>query len=157
MMAPEEYYKSLPRKIIAAGALVRNKEGKILVLLTTYKSHWEIPGGVVEEGEAPTTALYREIKEELGLEARDARPIVIEYMNKVPNKPESIQMLYTIDPLSDEEISKINFADGEIAEYRFVDIDEAHKLVGDRIGPRLRAGLKAIEKGATYYHERTQE
>ena len=52
-------------KVVAA--IIRH-EGKILATQRGYgenKDGWEFPGGKTEEGEAPTDAIVREIKEEL--------------------------------------------------------------------------------------------
>jgi 8-oxo-dGTP diphosphatase len=57
------------RKLVVA-ALVRDAAGRIL--LTQRRADqpmplkWELPGGKIEPGEAPTEALAREIEEELG-------------------------------------------------------------------------------------------
>src|SRR4051794_34297997 len=52
---------------VAAGALIRDVEGRILLVKPTYKDGWDIPGGYVEPGESPADACNREIAEEIGL------------------------------------------------------------------------------------------
>jgi len=64
------------RKLVVA-ALCRDEAGRIL--LTQRRADqpmgllWEFPGGKVEPGEAPVAALEREIREELGCDARVGR------------------------------------------------------------------------------------
>lgn len=57
-------------KVVAA--LIENEDGEILCALRSPKmsmpNMWELPGGKVEPGEDPFTALRREIFEELGCE-----------------------------------------------------------------------------------------
>jgi 8-oxo-dGTP diphosphatase len=64
------------RKLVVA-ALVRDESGRILLSRRREDQPmgllWEFPGGKVEEGEAPTDALQREIAEELGCRAEVGR------------------------------------------------------------------------------------
>lgn len=54
-----------------SGAILKNKEGKILFQLRDENGRnpnkWGIFGGGIKKGETPTHALIREIKEELGV------------------------------------------------------------------------------------------
>lgn len=54
-----------PRHIVAAGGLVRNDAGEVL-LIESARGDWEFPGGQVEEGESLPQALEREMLEETG-------------------------------------------------------------------------------------------
>lgn len=54
-----------PTHIVAAGALISNEEGKIL-LVKNPKRGWEFPGGQVENGEDLFQAIKREVFEESG-------------------------------------------------------------------------------------------
>jgi 8-oxo-dGTP diphosphatase len=58
-------------KHVVAGLIVN--DGKILVCQRTRHQtmplKWEFPGGKIEEGEQPRSALRRELEEELGIDA----------------------------------------------------------------------------------------
>lgn len=57
----------LPTKRVIAQGRLRDEDGRILLCRLTYKQEWDLPGGVVEVGEAPAAGLAREIREELGV------------------------------------------------------------------------------------------
>ena len=56
-----------PTHIVAAGGLVEDGQGNIL-LVKTHDGGWVYPGGQVEVGENLLDALVREIKEESGID-----------------------------------------------------------------------------------------
>ncbi|PIQ91619.1 MAG: hypothetical protein COV70_02730 [Parcubacteria group bacterium CG11_big_fil_rev_8_21_14_0_20_39_22] len=72
------YYKNLPRKYMGSGALFSDTDGKILVVKPTYKDHWEIPGGVVEQNESPLFTCLREVKEELNITISGVRLLLVD-------------------------------------------------------------------------------
>ncbi|AXT86859.1 NUDIX hydrolase [Aeromicrobium sp. A1-2] len=63
----------LPTKRVISQGLLRDERGRVLLCELTYKKEWDLPGGVVEVGEAPAIGLVRELHEELGVtvEVRD--------------------------------------------------------------------------------------
>ena len=56
-----------PIHIVAAGGLVTNSHGQVLLLKSPRYGDWEFPGGQVEEGETIPHALEREVFEETGI------------------------------------------------------------------------------------------
>ncbi len=60
-----------------AGCVIRDQDGRILLLHrnTEKFSHWELPGGKVEENESPKSAAAREIREELQLGVKIVRKL----------------------------------------------------------------------------------
>jgi len=64
---------SLPKKRVISQGLIRDERGRVLLCELTYKREWDLPGGVIEVGEAPALGLVRELQEELGItvEVRD--------------------------------------------------------------------------------------
>lgn len=57
----------LPTKRVISQGLLTDQDGRILLCRLTYKPEWDLPGGVVEVGEAPAAGLVRELQEELGI------------------------------------------------------------------------------------------
>jgi 8-oxo-dGTP diphosphatase len=70
-MQPSDSAPSSRRLLLVAAAALIDQTGRVLI--TQRPQHkqlgglWEFPGGKVELGEAPETALARELKEELDL------------------------------------------------------------------------------------------
>lgn len=57
----------LPTKRVICQGIVRDEHDRILLCELTYKTSWDLPGGVVEPGESPAAGLTRELSEELDL------------------------------------------------------------------------------------------
>ena len=67
------------RRSEGAHVLVRDEEGRILVVRTTYLGPgWMLPGGRVEKSETPHAAAARETKEETGIEVRVDRLALVD-------------------------------------------------------------------------------
>lgn len=62
---------TMPTHIVAAGGIVENEQGHILLVKTKHDG-WVLPGGQVEAGEN-LIALCREIKEERGIDVEVSR------------------------------------------------------------------------------------
>ncbi|HEX4779256.1 MAG TPA: Nudix family hydrolase [Usitatibacter sp.] len=61
-----------------AAAVIEKPDGEFLLAQRPegkpYPGYWEFPGGKIEPGEDPRAALARELREELGIEMREATP-----------------------------------------------------------------------------------
>jgi len=58
---------------VLSGVLIV-EDGKLLLLHKTGEDHYEVPGGKVNPGEAPTEAAIRETQEEINVEIELQRP-----------------------------------------------------------------------------------
>ncbi|HEX9065277.1 MAG TPA: NUDIX hydrolase [Streptosporangiaceae bacterium] len=65
---PATWFASLPGAVIAAGGLITDPAGRVLLVKPNYRDHWTIPGGICEHGEPPHQGAARELAEELGME-----------------------------------------------------------------------------------------
>jgi predicted NUDIX family NTP pyrophosphohydrolase len=63
----------LTARIVSCGIVLLDPEGRVLLAHATETSHWDIPKGQGEEGEAPHVAALREMEEETGIVIEPAR------------------------------------------------------------------------------------
>ncbi len=79
---------------MAAGALFRDEDGRVLLVDPTYKPTWDLPGGAVEKEESPHAACRREVAEELGLDRPPGRVLVVDWVPSRPERPEGLIVVY---------------------------------------------------------------
>lgn len=73
-----EAFCSLYTIMEAAGGLVKNSKGKLLMIFRNGK--WDLPKGKIEAGEAPDDAAVREVAEECGIrDLKIIRPASVSY------------------------------------------------------------------------------
>ncbi|UJJ32447.1 Nudix family hydrolase [Halopseudomonas maritima] len=77
------------RRIHVMAAVIRDTERRILIAKRPDDAHqgglWEFPGGKLEPGESRLEALQRELREELGINVQQARPL-IDLQHNYPDK-----------------------------------------------------------------------
>ncbi len=66
----ESKERKLPAHIVAAGAIVLNDRGEVLLIKDDRRNSWTFPGGIIEEGEGLLDGVKREVLEETGIEIR---------------------------------------------------------------------------------------
>lgn len=137
------------RAISAAGALFFDEAGRLLLVEPTYKPNWEIPGGVVEQGETPTEACRREVAEELGLHREPGRLLVVDW---APHQNDD-RILFVFDGGTLSNSTEIRLQADELKSYEFVTSERAAERLIPRLARRVAEALRARESGETRYLE----
>lgn len=143
----------MPNTILsAAGALIRDEQGRVLLLEPTYKDHWEIPGGIIEVGETPSQGCARELTEELGLVREPGMLLVVDW---APHPTQGDRVLFVFDggTLTASAIAAIRLQAEELRSYAFLPPEEAFRRLIPRLERRMRAAVQAQEEGRTVYLE----
>lgn len=137
------------RKRVSADALIRDAEGRVLLVKPTYKPGWDLPGGMAEANEAPDDAVRRELAEELALDVSALGLLVVDWV--APHGPWDDQLAFVFDggTLSPERVDKLQpqLHDGELAEIAFVAPGEGAAWMPERTGTRFTAALSALGAG----------
>ena len=144
---------ALPAIPVSAGALIFDRERRLLILKPTYKTGWTIPGGVMEaDGETPWEACRREVREECGLEVSRARLACMDFRRPRPGRAGGVRFLFDCGTLGRKRLNAIVLQPEEIAQYRLAELAEALPLLRGPIRRRVRAacagrGLVYLEDG----------
>ncbi|MGH3504259.1 MAG: NUDIX domain-containing protein [Nocardioidaceae bacterium] len=64
---------------VAAGVIIHDAHGRVLLVKPTYKAGWEVPGSYVKPDESPRTAAAREVHEELGASIEPGRLLAVDW------------------------------------------------------------------------------
>ena len=109
--------------------VIRRSDGKFLITKRVMTKAWapgwwEVSGGAAQAGEASYDAVLREVKEETGLDVKDAEGgYMFTYKRENPGEGDN----YFVDVYRftlDIDDSDVNFQEAEIDGYMFASIDE---------------------------------
>ena len=137
---------SLRTPRLSAGVVVvrQTEEGWRLLLLRAF-NHWDFPKGMVEPGEEPLAAAVREVREESLIE--DLEFSWGEASTRTgPYSRGKIACYYVAQTRTVEVTLPVNPEIGrpEHSEFRWVNFDEALKLVSPRVRPVLHWAAQVL-------------
>lgn len=138
---------SFPRTCMAAGLVIRDPDGRVLLLQTSYKPEWEVPGGLVEDGEDVVAAAVREAREELDLAAGPTALLALDAWPADVRTPDMTLALLDGGVHPPELVGHLRFTDGEIVDAHWCDRATVRARAGPRLTLRLLAVLDALDDG----------
>ncbi|MET9796295.1 NUDIX hydrolase [Nocardiopsis alba] len=144
--------ESFARPRVAAGALFFDEQGRVMMVVPTYKDYLDIPGGYIEHGETPSQAATREVKEELGITPPIGRLLVVDW---APNLSEGDKQLFVFDGgvLDRRWLDQIAVDPAELAGYEFHEVASIETATIPRLARRIVQGARARREGTTVYLE----
>ncbi|MGW6940047.1 NUDIX domain-containing protein [Streptomyces xanthophaeus] len=101
----------------SASVVIRDAQGRVLIVDPVHRERWNLPGGHVEAGEVPSAAARREVREELGLDLETGDLLVTAWLTRA----EGSHVFYVFDgpELTPEQQGAIRLQESEIREIRF--------------------------------------
>lgn len=142
---PEEtaaWYASIPKLALSANAVLRDPEGRVAMVRNTYREGWSLPGGVVDDNEAPAEACVREVLEELGHTVDvPVRLLAVQWAERGEGPVQFLSLTFDAGVCPDP--SALRPQEEEIAEIGFFAVDE----LPEGLRPFMRARMDAIVEG----------
>lgn len=138
----------LPRKRVAAAALIRDEAGRALLVEPVYKPVWDLPGGVVEADESPLDACRREVAEELGVTVEPRRLLVVDWVPQQGVWHDALVFVFDGGTLAADGVAALPLPPDELAGAHLVAPDAARERLRPSTYRRLRAALDVQASGA---------
>jgi 8-oxo-dGTP pyrophosphatase MutT (NUDIX family) len=121
------------KQVSAGGVAYRQTDSawEVAIVAVNPSGRWQLPKGLVDEGESPETAALREVREEAGIEAELVEKIeTIEYWYFGMQSGERVRFHKFVHFFLMKYVSgDVANHDHEVSESRWVKIDEAVKML----------------------------
>lgn len=137
------------RKRVCADALIRDDDGRVLLVNPGYKPGWDLPGGMAEANEPPAECVRRELKEELGLDLNLGPMLCIDWVP--PHGVWDDMLAFIFDAGMLPRGAGIQLLDGELNGFEFCGKEQAAGRLSPRVWRRLGAAWAAMHAGRIAY------
>jgi ADP-ribose pyrophosphatase YjhB (NUDIX family) len=143
------YIASLPRVLAGAAALIRDAEGRVLLVEPNYREGWALPGGTVEsdDGETPRQGARRETLEEIGLDREMGRLLAVDWVHGT-GRPPIVAYLYDGGVVTDADLGAIRLQEAELLSWRLVPREELADRLPGALGRRVLTALDVLTEGS---------
>lgn len=135
----------LPRKRAIAQMLVRDPEGRVLLCRLTYKTDWDLPGGVVEVNESPREAVAREVEEELGLDVAAGALLLTDWLPAWSGWDDALCLVFDGGVREPSVLENAVLEAREIRAVEFCTLDEVYEHCADFTARRIESALGTLE------------
>ncbi|WP_101524891.1 NUDIX hydrolase [Nocardioides houyundeii] len=140
----------LPRKRAISQMLIRDESDRVLLCQLTYKSDWDLPGGVVEVGESPQVAVCREVEEELSLDLPAGPLLLTDWLPPWGGWDDALCLVFDGGVLPADALARVVRQEREIAAVRFCTVEEVRARAADFTARRVEAALANLGGGPAY-------
>ncbi|MDX6741726.1 NUDIX hydrolase [Actinocorallia sp. A-T 12471] len=149
-LPPAQWYETLPTVYVSVVVLLTDADDQVLMVKPNYRGYWQIPGGIIEHGEAPHETAEREVVEELGLKPDIGRLLVIDFVPAHGDRPRPM-MNFLFDGGTVTDPAQIRVQNAELDGHGFFAWDEAAALLPTATAARIPAARTARATGQTLY------
>jgi 8-oxo-dGTP diphosphatase len=147
---PDAWFTSLPGVVVAAGGLITDPGGKVLLVKPNYRDLWSLPGGICEHGEPPHVGCERELAEELGLDIPAGRLLVTDWSQPYGAKARPI-MHFVFDGGQLNDGSGIVVQEAELDGFEFVAGADLPRYLPAYGLARVRGAVRARESARSIF------
>ena len=136
----------------SAAAVITAPSGDVLLVKPNYRDRWGLPGGTLEDGEAPRSGCAREVLEELGLDLPIGALLSVTWIAPAGDRPRPL-VAFLFDGGEVTDFSRIVLQEAELDEFRLVPPGQLGEYLWPSTAARVVAGLAARETGAPAFLE----
>lgn len=140
-----------PRKRVSADVLLRDDQGRILLVDPKYKPDWDMPGGMADANEPPAEAVRRELREELGLELRVGNLLSVDWVSPHGPWDDLVNFIFDGGVLDAQAIAGLRLVDDELRAFEFCDEGQAKERLRPYVWRRVSMALEALTTGRAPY------